>query len=179
MAAWLAGLGLAAAVNAAHAGLVIDGPSKVLPGETVTFSIGLDAPLQASIDELMVQLDFDPLVLHAQDADAGALLAGTLFLATPEAGTATASFIGTLATLGPGVLATWKFQVDPAAPVSSQTELVAHLQTFIIDSPPTADLSSSAHLVTVVPEPATGAMLGLGVVLLGMLGAGRARRSSR
>ena len=168
-------LWLAAGMTASHAALIIDGPIEALPGGLVTLSIGLDAALAADIDELQLHLDFDPTVLHPQAASGGPLLASALFLANVDAGTATALFLATLTTSGPGELATWTFMVDPAVAPLTQMSVRAHLDTFVIDSVPTASLSSVAHVITAVPEPASSAMIMVGVCLLCALAGRRAR----
>ena len=160
-------LWFAAGITASQAALVVDGPIEALPGELVTLSIGLDAALAADIDELQLLLEFDPAVLHPQAAASGSLLAGALVLADADTGTAIASFLATLTTLGPGELATWTFRIDPTVTPFTQMSVRARLDTFVIDSIPTASLSSVAHVITAIPEPASSAMMMLGVCLLG------------
>ena len=92
----------------AHSALLISGPAIGAPGDELTLSVALDAPLNGiDIDELTLTLDFDAAVLAGTDAVGGALLAGSLFTPNAALGSAVASFLTTQTDLGPGVLATW------------------------------------------------------------------------
>src|SRR5690349_15935829 len=105
-----------AALPEAQANLIIVGPNSGAPGETLTLSVELDAPLTGiDIDDLKLTLDFDHAVLAGIDSTAGGLLTGTAFLGNAPAGTAVASFAATQHGLPSGVLATWKFTVDSLA----------------------------------------------------------------
>src|SRR4249920_343290 len=90
-----------------NAALFVDAPASGLPGGTFDLKIGLDAPLVAEIDDLMLAVAFDPAVLTGQNAVAGLLLAPSTgsFLANAPGGTATHSFSpDTLTGLGTGLL---------------------------------------------------------------------------
>lgn len=153
----------------AHAALFLDGPATVVPGQTFPLSLGLDAALVAEIDELTLLVQFDPGVLTGQNAVAGALLGSGSFAANAAAGTATHSFPATLSDLGPGVLATWTFAVDPAAIPQTATLVQATLQTFVTPDDPTALLSAGPLTITVIPEPSSVGLLLAGLALLGGL----------
>jgi len=172
-------LGVAAFLSSAQAALVVTGPATAAPGESITLTIALDAALAVDIDEMQLRLSFDPAVLHPGAAAAGALLAGSSFAANAGTGLALISFGATLATLGPGELATWSFEVAPGAIPSAQTLASATLDTFTIDSPPTANLFSNAHTITVVPEPASRALLAVGICVLGACARRRVRAALR
>lgn len=174
---WLARLAAALAFGLplhTHAALVLDGPATVVPGQTFTLGIGLDAALVAEIDYLMLGVQFDPAVT-SQNAAAGALLASGSFLANAAAGTATHSFLATLAQLGPGVLATWTLAVDPTAVAGTTTALRATLETLVIDDTPTAMLSAGPLTIAVVPEPSAAALLLAGLAFVAGLAALRKR----
>lgn len=171
-ARWLSLIALACAFALpprAHAALVVDGPTTGVQGGIISFEIGLDAAFTANIDELTLEVQFDPDVLTGQNAVAGPLLASGSFAANAPAGTATHSFLATLTDLGPGVLATWTFLIDPTAVPQTATTVRARLQTFIIDSELTGDLLSEPLTVVVVPVPATLPLLGSALIALGGL----------
>ena len=64
------------AVHEAHSALLISGPAAGAPGDDLTFSVTLDAPLTGiDIDDLTLTLDFDSNVLSGHDATQGALVA--------------------------------------------------------------------------------------------------------
>lgn len=167
---------LATASASVHAALVIDGTFAAPPGGMVTLTLGLDAALSADIDELRLRIEFDPAVLHPQSAASGSLLSGSLFLPDVDSGIATASFLATLATLGPGDLASWTFEVDPAAVPATRTSVRAFLDTFVIDDVPTAGLSSAEYSITAVPEPSSGMLITIGLCALGALARWRSPR---
>ena len=159
---------------AAHSALIISGPTSGIAGGTLSVDIGLDAALVANIDELTLDVQFDSGVLTGQNAVAGSLLTVGSFGANAAAGTATHSFLLTLSDLGPGVLATWTFAINPAA-VTQTTAVQATLQTFTIDSQLTANLVSAPFSITVNAVPVPPALPLLGSAFL-MLGAALSRR---
>lgn len=159
----------------AHAALFLDRPATVTPGQTFPLSIGLHAALLAEIDDLLLAVQFGPAVLTGQNAVTGPLLGSGSFAANAAAGNATHSFPATLAQLGPGVLATWTFAVDPAAAAQTATVVEATLRTFVFDSDPTAVLSAAPLTITVVPEPSSAALMLAGLALVGVLAALRRR----
>jgi len=164
-------LGLLMVLSApAHAALFVDGPATVAPGATFPVDIRLEPALVADIDDLLIQVGFDASVLTGQSAVAGPLLPATgNFLADAAGGMATHSFLSTLAALGPGVLVTWTFHVDPAALPGATTSIQANLRTFVIDNNLTAEMTSQALVITVVPEPSAAWLLLVGLVGLAAL----------
>jgi len=152
-----------------NAAVSIVGPTSAAPGETISLAIDLGTALEAGIDELSLQLSFDPAVLSGQDAAAGPLLVSGSFVPNAATGAATHSFLSTLAALGPGTLATWTFQISPSAIPQTTTVVGATLTTFVIDDELTAELSSAPFTITVVPEPSVWASLLIGIATLGAL----------
>lgn len=159
----------------AYAALVVSGPALGVPGGTLSLDIGLDAALAANIDELSLVVQFDSDVLIGQNAVAGPLLAIGSFGANAPAGSATHSFLTTLSSLGPGVVATWNFVIDPAA-LSQTTVVQATLKTFLIDNELTANLVSEPLTIQVqaVPLPAALPLLGSAFLALSALARRRA-----
>jgi hypothetical protein len=170
--AWIA----VAAMGEAAAALVVTGPSVGAPGQEITLSIELSEALGASADALNLKLDFDTAVLTGIDAAQGPLLASALFTPNPLSGEATASLSDTLADLGPGVLATWKFKIDPLAHVPSITIVTPHLQTFLIDDQLTADPQRQPFTIHIVPEPSVNVLLLAGLAALSLVAGARRRR---
>ena len=154
----------------AHSALLISGPATGAPGEELTLSVILDAPLTGiDVDELTLTLDFDHAVLTGTDATEGALLAGSLMTPDAVGGSAIASFLTTQSPLAAGVLATWKFKINPLAPLSTLTFITPRLQTFIIDSDPTGDIAGQPFTIQVIPEPSLSLLLVAGLALVGAL----------
>src|SRR6478735_1344905 len=135
----------------AHSALLISGPATGGPGEELTLSVILDAPLTGT------------------DATEGALLAGSLMTPDAAGGSAIASFLTTQSPLAAGVLATWKFKINPLAPLSTLTFIAPRLQTFIIDSDPTGDIAGQPFTIQVIPEPSLSLLLVAGLALVGAL----------
>ena len=158
-----------------NAAVSIVGPTSAAPGETISLAIDLGSALEAGIDELTLDLSFDPSVVTGLDANAGPLLASGSFVPNAAAGSATHSFLSTLATLGPGTLATWTVRIDPSALPQTTTIVGATLRTFVIDNELTAELASAPFTITVVPEPSVWASLVLGLATLGALRMRRGR----
>jgi hypothetical protein len=155
------------AVHEAHSALLISGPAAGAPGDDLTFSVTLDAPLTGiDIDDLTLTLDFDSNVLSGHDATQGALVAGALFTPNSASGSAVASFLATQTGLGPGVLATWKFKIDPGAHLGSQTTITPSLRTTVIDNQPTGDLPGQPFTLSIVPEPSLSLLLIAGLALI-------------
>src|SRR4051812_46855920 len=95
---------LGATVREAHCALFISGPAVGAPGEELSLSVILDAPLTGiDIDELTLTLDFDHAVLTGIDAMASALLSGSSMKPNAAGGSAVASFFGTQFPLPSGV----------------------------------------------------------------------------
>ena len=136
-----------------HSALIVDGVRSAAPGQLITLSIELDAALSVSIDDLELSLEFDPAVLTNPTALPGPLLATSIFTANTATGTGVASFLATATALGPGTLASWTFMINSAAANGEKISLRARLDTFIIDSQPTASLSSDVLTIRIVPEP--------------------------
>jgi hypothetical protein len=156
----------ASALGEAAAALVVSGPAAGVPGQELVVNIQLDTPLTGvDFDDLALILDFGA-PLTGVDATEGALLAGSLFGANAPGGVATASFLSTQSDLGPGVLTTWKFKVDPNAVFGSTTTITPHLITSIIDDEETANLTGAAFSVQVVPEPSVNVAVIAGLLLL-------------
>jgi hypothetical protein len=172
---WSRTLALAALASAltlplrSNAAVSISGPTSAAPGETISLAIDLGTALEAGIDELSLQLSFDATVLSGQEAAAGPVLASGSFVPNASTGAATHSFLSTLATLGPGTLATWTFQISPSAIPQTTTVIGATLMTFVIDDVLTAEMSSAPFTITVVPEPSVWASLLAGIAALGAL----------
>jgi hypothetical protein len=162
------------AVHEAHSALLISGPAAGAPGDDLTFSVTLDAPL-SDVDDLTLTLDFDSTVLSGHDAAEGALLAGTSFTPNSATGSAVASFLATQSALGPGVLATWRFKIDPAAQLGSQTIITPHLNTTVIDNQAT-DIPGQPFTLSIVPEPSLSLLLVAGLALIASAPAFRRRR---
>ena len=151
----------------AHSALLISGPTTGAPGEELTLSVILDAPLTGiDVDELTLTLDFDHALLTGTDATEGALLAGLMTLNAPG-GSAVASFLTTQSPLAAGVLATWKFKIDPLAHVPTPTLITPRLHTFIIDNEPTGDIAGEAFTIQIIPEPSLSLLLVAGLALVG------------
>jgi hypothetical protein len=154
----------------AHSALLISGPAAGAPGGELTLSVILDAPLTGiDVDELMLTLDFDHALLTGTDATEGALLLGSLLTPNAVGGSAVASFLTTQSGLAAGVLATWKFKIDPLAPVPTLTFITPRLQTFVIDNDPTGDIAGEPFTIHVIPEPSLSMLLVAGLALLGMV----------
>jgi len=161
---------LGTTLREAHSALLISGPAAGAPGEELTLSVILDAPLTGfDIDELTLSLDFDHAVLTGIDATEGALLSGSSMTPNAAGGSAVASFLATQSGLPSGVLAIWKFRIDPLANVPTLTFITPRLQTFIVDSEPTADIPGAAFTIHVIPEPSLSVLLIAGLFLLGTL----------
>lgn len=152
----------------AHSALLISGPATGAPGQELTFSVALDAPLTGiDVDELSLTLDFDTAVLTGTDAAQGALLAGSSFTPNVPGGSAVASFLITQTDFGPGVLATWKFRIEPNAHVATVTSITPNLKTFVIDSEPTGDIPGEPFTIRIIPEPSLSVLLLAGLALIG------------
>lgn len=148
-----------------HAALVISGDASGTPGGSVSLSIELDASLVAVIDELTLDVQFDDAVLLGQNANAGGLLSGGLFAANAANGAATNSFLATLTEIGPGLIATWSFMIDPGAAAQS-TDVQVTLRTLMLVDELTAELVSDPFSVSVVPVPPALLLLGSACGLL-------------
>lgn len=154
---------MASALHEARADLLISGPVVGTPNQELTFDVVLNASLSGAVDDLTLTLDFDHALLSGTDAVAGALLAGALFTPNAAGGTAVASFSGTQAGLGPGVLATWKFKINSSAHGSAI--ITPHLQTSIIDSQLT-EVPGNPFAMQLVPEPSLNLLLVAGLALI-------------
>jgi hypothetical protein len=165
----MAMLCLSAWAGPVYSALIVHGPGTAAPEQNITLSIELDATLSAAIDELGLTLEFDPAVLTNPVAGPGSLLASSSFTANSATGTAVASLLATAADLGPGTLASWTFTIPITAVRGEQIFVRARLETFIIDSQPTANLSSDVLTITIVPEPSFYAFLVLGAMMLVVL----------
>jgi hypothetical protein len=161
----------------AYAALVINGPAFGVPGGALTLDIGLDAALTAGIDELTLVVQFDSGVLTGQNAVAGPLLTSGSFGANAPAGSATHSFLTTLSSVGPGVISSWTFMIDPAA-LPQTTVVQATLNTFLIDSEQTANLVSELFSIQVQAVPLPSALLLLGSAFLAVSGLTKRRVTS-
>lgn len=160
---------LCGASGGAHAAITISEP-QFLPNDSDTFQVmvSLAEPFGTALDSLDLRLAFDDSKFQVVQVEKQSGLPGTFESVTPKFGTISYVVPATVPT-GP----LFKLTFDLKAPVDPHQSIVVTVTggpTFAEEELPPIALSGS---VTLIPEPNTYALLGVGLALVGWV---RARR---
>lgn len=171
----------------AQAALVLTGPDEVAPGASFEVTLSLDEALTLNEPEVLDMLDivvaYDPSVLSfVAPPTAGALLAGPDVSPSLDE-ISFALFLNGPTSFGPGELVRYRFDVLPGVQDATTLVVVNAAPTVLIDLEGNrrtlTDWAPATHLVQVVPEPSSWALLaaGLGCLIFVSMRGSRAVRA--
>jgi len=145
--------------------VLVPDAGTVAPGEAFAVDLTLTDPYGQPFDWLRMSMQYDSAALTAMTVEPGPLLSEASLDANPDRTLAEATFVLPPDPFGPGVIARWRFTVNPQA-VPGTTQLQAALIGLDLDDQPNLPLPSAPLLITIVPEPASLTLLLIGFAML-------------
>jgi len=155
--------------------VLVPDAATVAPGEAFAVDLTLTDPYGQPFDWLRMSMQYESAALTAMTVEPGPLLSTASLDANPDRTLAEANFVFPPDPFGPGVIARWRFTVNPQA-VPGPTQLQTALIGLDLDDQPNLPLPSAPLLITIVPEPDSRALLLIGFATLIAAARGRSRR---
>ena len=145
--------------------VLVPDAATVAPGEAFAVDLTLTDPYGQPFDWLRMSMQYESAALTAMTVEPGPLLSTASLDANPDRTLAEANFVFPPDPFGPGVIARWRFTVNPQA-VPGPTQLQTALIGLDLDDQPNLPSLSAPLLITIVPEPDSRTLLLIGFATL-------------